>query len=302
MQLPLTDPANCEATTLYSAPPPTPKQVGAAEKPTVEELVAATLDRVQEPGQHSWEEDVLLWRRPAACPNVQASPDAPPLIILPGFGNNTADYVEPAAQREHSLVASLRDRGFSVYVVDVERQDWLKVDLIGHSAGGWLGRAFLADPAYFVQEGPDRQCHHAVRTLVTLGTPHSAPPAGKARDMTGGALTWVHSNWPGACFAEQQVKYVCVAGRTVRGDRAAQRRSLGKYAYGSYTQVCGDGDGVEGDSVVPHESAHLEGATNVLLDGVFHSMTSIGAYKNPSEFVWYGSAEVVDHWAHHLVD
>ena len=113
------------------------------------------------------------------------------------------------------------------------------VDLVGHSAGGWLARAYLADPKYgivppqracmicstsaclrvlcftsaclpvtalvshlsvpryFEEACHARGCHSAIRTLCTLGTPHSPPPAGRMRDMTGGALTWVNSQWPG---------------------------------------------------------------------------------------------------------
>ena len=39
--------------------------------------------------------------------------------------------------------------------------------------------------------------NRAVRSLVSLGAPHLAPPA-DVRDMTGGALTWVNERWPGA--------------------------------------------------------------------------------------------------------
>lgn len=41
---------------------------------------------------------------------------------------------------------------------------------------------------------------------------------------------------------------------------------------------------------------HVQGADNVLLDGVFHSMGKIGA-KEPSARPWYGSDEVIDAWA-----
>lgn len=39
-------------------------------------------------------------------------------------------------------------------------------------------------------------------------------------------------------------------------------------------QVCGEGHGVEGDAVVPLQSALLEGAEHVVLDGVFHRHVS----------------------------
>ena len=34
------------------------------------------------------------------------------------------------------------------------------------------------------------------------------------------------------------MRYVCVAGRTVRGDRAAKRSSLERYSHNSYAQAC----------------------------------------------------------------
>ena len=37
----------------------------------------------------------------------------------------------------------------------------------------------------------------AVRAIVSLGSPHVPAPV-TARDMTGGALTWVNNHWPGA--------------------------------------------------------------------------------------------------------
>ena len=36
-----------------------------------------------------------------------------------------------------------------------------------------------------------------VSAVVTLGAPHSPPPAGAGRDVTGGALSYVHKNFPG---------------------------------------------------------------------------------------------------------
>ena len=41
---------------------------------------------------------------------------------------------------------------------------------------------------------------------------------------------------------------------------------------------------------------YVEGATNIVLDGVFHSMSKIGTYDTESENVWYGSDAVVDLW------
>ena len=45
----------------------------------------------------------------------------------------------------------------------------------------------------------------------------------------------------------------------------------------------------------------LQGAEQVLLDGVFHSMSQIGSYSKAGDHVWYGDERVVDTWLPHLV-
>ena len=44
-----------------------------------------------------------------------------------------------------------------------------------------------------------------------------------------------------------------------------------------------------------------QGAEQVLLDGVFHSMSQIGSYSKAGDHVWYGDERVVDTWLPHLV-
>lgn len=73
----------------------------------------------------------------------------------------------------------------------LEASEGGQVVLVGHSAGGWLGRAFLGDSQWFVGEAhPEAEnwvagpgsCspvpNPAVRGIVTLGTPQRPPPAG----------------------------------------------------------------------------------------------------------------------------
>ncbi|GKV47581.1 hypothetical protein SLEP1_g54472 [Rubroshorea leprosula] len=64
-----------------------------------------------------------------------------------------------------------------------------------------------------------------------------------------------------------------------------------------YKQVCGEAD-VWGDGVVPEVSAHLEGALNISLDGVYHSPVGSDDVLRP----WYGSPAVVEQWIHHLLN
>lgn len=46
-------------------------------------------------------------------------------------------------------------------------------------------------------------------------------------------------------------------------------------------QVCGEGEGVIGDAVVPLRSMFLDGADNIEVPGAFHSMSSVGTYDSP---------------------
>ncbi|KAF5834129.1 hypothetical protein DUNSADRAFT_9289 [Dunaliella salina] len=294
-----------------------------------------------------------------------------------GFGNNSIDYIAPFGKQD-SLVNSLKARGFPVYVVQVNRNDWFRVarglftirfwsstlstkpgytwylkkvndtieealqetgaeqvDLIGHSAGGWLGRAFIGDPDFF-PAGTSHQQHHLhtnvrasssndaegstsledsiklrpnprIRSLITLGSPQKPPPADRVKDVTGGAVGWVHSKFPGAYFADQGVSYISVCGLTVKGRREVtadgkvvydtrRARHPYEYAYDSYNQVCAEGQGTVGDAVVPLQSAYLAGARQLVIPGVWHSMSRIGTFEDESGVVWYGSDSVVDTW------
>ena len=191
-----------------------------------------------------------------------------------------------------------------------------RVVLVGHSAGGWLGRALL---------GREAAARAAVAGLVSLGTPH-APPGGGARCPTGGALASVCAHFPGAAFAGEGILYVAVAGLAVRGDAAAARGSAARAAAAAYATVAGEdsGHGVLGDGVVPATVAGLPGALNLALPGVFHAQARPGGRGRAgraaagrrakqaagagepagpaSRLPWYGSEGVVDAWLAMLVE
>ncbi|KAJ6810126.1 uncharacterized protein M6B38_157065 [Iris pallida] len=194
------------------------------------------------------------------------------------------------------------------------------VSLVGHSAGGWLARVYM-----------ERHGRSDVSLLLTLGTPHLPPPKGVPGviDQTRGLLDYVQNNCAPAVYTPQ-LKYVCVAGRYIQGARlisnppppelilpadsntgivesivtesgnsapppAPTFRAL--FVGQGYKQVCGRAD-VWGDGVVPEVSAHLEGALNISLDGVYHSPVGADDVARP----WYGSPAVVEKWIHHLLD
>lgn len=191
------------------------------------------------------------------------------------------------------------------------------LSLLGHSAGGWLARVYMEEFGL-----------SHISLLLTLGTPHLPPPKGETGviDQTRGLLSYVEKHCSKAVYTPQ-LKYVCIAGRYIQGVRlfgnsndanaegevamesagttaevafpasATTSPSLrSRFVGQGYKQVCGRAD-VWGDGVVPEESAHLEGALNISLDGVYHSPVGSDDTSRP----WYGSRAVVKQWIHHLL-
>ncbi|XP_062097367.1 uncharacterized protein LOC133803369 isoform X2 [Humulus lupulus] len=248
-----------------------------------------------------------------------------PAVILPGLGNNSGDY--------HNLQLTLKHHGIPSVVAKVSRLDWFRnaaglvdpnywrgtlrprpvldwylnrvdqaiqeakelsqgesLSVIGHSAGGWLARVYMQD--YGVSH---------ISLLLTLGTPHLPPPKGVI-DQTRGLLNYVEYHCSKAVYTPH-LKYVCIAGRYIEGAPFfGNSMNGGKVSFRSrfvgqgYKQVCGKAD-VWGDGVVPEESAHLEGALNVSLEGVYHSPVGSDDDSRP----WYGSPAVLHQWIHHLL-
>jgi triacylglycerol esterase/lipase EstA (alpha/beta hydrolase family) len=228
-----------------------------------------------------------------------------PTVILPGYLESAIAYRE--------LEQSLQQLGFTTVTVPLRRRDWFgtlggkpvtpilqqldrtvkqvlqqynasQINLIGHSAGGWISRIYLGDKPYFgrteVAPTDSWQAHSYVATLLTLGTPHVSQER-----WTRWNLDFVNNNYPGAFY--RNVRYVCVAGKTIFGER---RR--GKWlAYSSYKLTCGQGN-CWGDGITPIVAAHLQGAENLVLEGVKHSPRAAG--------IWYGSPAPLKAWVSYL--
>ncbi|GLT36456.1 hypothetical protein SLA2020_108310 [Shorea laevis] len=194
------------------------------------------------------------------------------------------------------------------------------LSLIGHSAGGWLARVYMEEFGF-----------SDISLLLTLGTPHLPPPEGSPGviDQTRGLLNYVEKHCAKAVYTPE-LKYVCIAGRYIQGARIFRESNMdvvtidnnqtspisevaavntnfnsessavtlrSRFVGQGYKQVCGEAD-VWGDGVVPEVSAHLEGALNISLDGVYHSPVGSDDVLRP----WYGSPAVVEQWIHHLLN
>ncbi|CAN0014291.1 unnamed protein product, partial [Scytosiphon promiscuus] len=138
------------------------------------------------------------------------------------------------------------------------------VHLVGHSIGGWVARAWLA-------EGCSPADRHNVLSLTTLGTPNNGPPedAGgpwTAVDQTRGLLKSINARFPGAHV--DGVRYTSVAGAALEGELSWVTVEM--LAFISYLPLCGDG-GSRGDGIIPLDVATLEGSNVVELSTSKHS-------------------------------
>jgi pimeloyl-ACP methyl ester carboxylesterase len=244
------------------------------------------------------------FRAPAVPPRV-----APPaVIVIPGYGAPASDYVG----LQETLQAAL-GAGAVVRVVPVTVGTWARtlggrpvtpvlelvekavgevvaevgeergVCLVGHSAGGWIGRIYLSRTAEYC----GRVWGGAlwVRKLVCLGTPQRSNEA-----VTRTNMMFVNEQCAGC--AEEDVEYVCVAGTGLifEGEGGGKWRfwEKGWLARLSYGITDGDGGALVGDGIVPTSAAYLEGAQNVELEGIWHSPASPGP--------WYGDERAVAYW------
>lgn len=160
-----------------------------------------------------------------------------------------------------------------------------KVILVGHSAGGLVGRAYLGDKAIL----PNRQVYHGherVSHLVMLGSPLRAVQNAKHPGMS--QVTWLEEHYPGGYYSAQ-VNYLTVSGRRIEGKLNGTLRE--REAYTNYNFVCGKGD-QWGDGVVPASLSRFDDVPHLEIDDLGHS---------PNWGRWFGNDEgSIRQWWHYL--
>jgi len=174
------------------------------------------------------------------------------------------------------------------------------VAVLGHSIGGWVARAWCAE-----------RNEARVKRLVTLGTPHNEPPEGlfSKIDQTRGLLKYINAEFP-----PDPAVVTCVAGTATKVDALGElvgskawdedlsRSPLleGLVALPSYLALGGGNPfGVEGDGLIPVETACLAGCPRVEVP-CHHSdfvPTALDSIRLPETYPWYGSPEVFGAWA-----
>jgi hypothetical protein len=159
--------------------------------------------------------------------------------------------------------------------------------VVGHSAGGVTAR-LLTSPEPF--EGRILRAAGRIGAIVTLGSPHHVATDGDiGSQIRSAASAYADRIVPGATFAPH-VGYVSVSTRGVVGQLDGDGR--GRTAHRFYRGLLGTSaegrTSIEGDGLVPVESALLDGATQLVLDATSHG-PSFGA-------PWYCSDERIDLW------
>ncbi len=229
-----------------------------------------------------------------------------PIVLIGGFGSHWSDY--RLAARALADIAGRR-----VFIAGITRVTWMlagltdysllvdrahtavihalkqtgarKVILVGHSAGGIVGRAYLGDRTV----KPHQRSYHGyerVSRLYMVGSPLRATREAPRRGLR--AAAWVDETYPGAYYAPQ-VKYLNVRSRHIEGKVNGALRQ--REAYYNYRFISGNG-AQWGDGVVPLALSELDGADTLELEGVGHS---------PGWGRWFfGDASTIRAWWHHF--
>lgn len=173
-----------------------------------------------------------------------------------------------------------------------------KVALIGHSAGGWICRAYLSQRNY---GGKSYGGQELIHSLITLGSPHGNAPGPAFK-----GVEWVNSE---ILDSSSGLRALAVGGTGYKGDSSG---SLTQGAYSFCCPVGSDGTQYDGDGVTPIESAlamkeYVPHADTMVLDDVGHFCWSdvFGGETVAPELTkehregrpWYGDEAVIEKWA-----
>lgn len=178
-----------------------------------------------------------------------------------------------------------------------------RVALIGHSAGGWICRAYLSQRNY---GGKSYNEQKLVHSLITLGSPHgNAPgPAFKGVEWVNREIMESSGDVGGG-----GVRALAVGGTGYKGDASG---TLTKNSYAFCCPRGSDGSQYDGDGVTPVESAlamktYMPDADTLLLEDVGHFCWSdvFGGETLAPELTvahregrpWYGDEDIIEKWA-----
>eukprot|EP00581_Thalassiosira_minuscula_P018585 CAMPEP_0183733436 /NCGR_PEP_ID=MMETSP0737-20130205/41197_1 /TAXON_ID=385413 /ORGANISM="Thalassiosira miniscula, Strain CCMP1093" /LENGTH=382 /DNA_ID=CAMNT_0025966689 /DNA_START=34 /DNA_END=1185 /DNA_ORIENTATION=+ len=228
---------------------------------------------------------------------LQSSDD--PQLLIPDFSYTLKDCYEdclnnPGADEVDSCPLEIPRGSFSE-----ASKPMGKIALIGHSAGGWICRAYLSKRNYGCKNYQGRQLVHS---LITLGSPHCTAP-GPAFN----GVEWVNKE---QFDIPSEVRALAVGGTGYNGG------SSGLLTEHSYAFCCehglnGNGTIYDGDGVTPiHSSLGMKEfvphAETLILDDVGHFCWSdvLGGEAFAPDLAryhkegrpWYGDDHIIEKW------
>lgn len=156
--------------------------------------------------------------------------------------------------------------------------------LVGHSAGGMIARLYLHEgPVWGRVYGGVEHVH----SVITLGSPHCSDRKG---DIGWMLADQANRLVPGTPYSAR-IRYRAVMGKYLCGNENGNHRE--RRSFRTYQFFTGQGD-VWGDGIVPIQSARLDGAESLLLEGVAHSRKLSGNwYGGPRALIrrWWSAGE-----------
>lgn len=191
----------------------------------------------------------------------------PDWLVALGRGQRPAVERALVAFREACELAETRSGGAPLLVV-------------GHSMGG-IGARLLTAPQPF--EGLPLGGAERIGAIVTLGSPHALATGSLRADRS---ARFAASVVPGAYWAPR-IGYLAVASRALPGDRSGTRVQQARWARYALISAPPHPERIDGDGVVPVETALLPGARTIVTDDLAH-----GIWRG----AWYGSESGIDRW------
>lgn len=147
--------------------------------------------------------------------------------------------------------------------------------LVGHSAGGIVCRLYLHEEPVW---GHTYAGVEHTTNLITLGSPHCSS---RATELGWFLADEANRMAPGTPYADR-IRYLTVVGRWLQGSQNGSYRQ--QRAYQAYRFFSSQGD-AWGDGITPVESAGLDGAENLVLEGIAHS--------RKHDHDWYGGSKAI---------
>ncbi len=153
------------------------------------------------------------------------------------------------------------------------------IGLVAHSGGGTVALIYLMGKPF---QG-DAYVNRSIHKLLTLGTPfQSIERYAKLK------IDFINAHLSTEFFEKVEVISVASSYRKGKQDGSLQER----LAFELYRNTFGNGDS-DGDGVVPVEACYLDGAKNIIIQGVEHL---------PAPFAkWYGAKPAVEQWQSFLL-